>query len=377
LNNSRVHFSWRDCNRAQFRTGVSLHSHTMHSRETMDFVSRVTGRVPWLGTAIRRQEALYYQKTGWQLNLSNAWWTPPLSPSRAWQLEKSQIEKTLDCNALVSISDHDSVEAGVQLHVLDGMRNCPISVEWTVPYRGTFFHLGIHNLPFMDAAAIMLELSEFTRNPGEEQLGGMLEWLAAKDGVLVVMNHPCWDEKGIGTARHQLLVDAFLSSYRRWIHALELNGLRPWKENQSALALAGRWDRPLISGGDRHGLEPNACVNMTNAGTFSEFVDEVRSDGWSDVLFLPQYREPLRLRILENLFQIIQDDPQHSRGWIHWSDRVFYRNEFGIVRSVAEIWGNHPPAVVRRFVQLMMLFGHTRVRSALKFALAEADEFAL
>ncbi len=114
--------------------------------------------------------------------MANAWWTPPLSPARAWQLEASQIEKTLGCDALVSLSDHDSIEAGVRLHVLEGMRDCPISVEWTVPYRGTFFHLGMHNLPYMDSAEIMRELAEFTANPEEHSgLGGILEWLAGID----------------------------------------------------------------------------------------------------------------------------------------------------------------------------------------------------
>lgn len=377
MNHSRVHFSWKDGNRPRFRTGVSLHSHTMLSKETMDFVSRATSRVPWLGAAIRKQEALYYQNTGHKLIMSNAWWTPPLSPGRAWQLEKSQIERLLGCDALVSLSDHDSIEAGVQLHVLEGMRDCPISVEWTVPYRGTFFHIGIHGLPYMDATTIMRSLAEFTREADEQRLDGMLEWLASKDGVLIVMNHPCWDEKGIGVTAHQVQVDQFLASYGRWVHALELNGLRPWNENQRVVALAARVGMPLISGGDRHGVEPNACVNLTNAGTFAEFVEEIRNDGWSDVLFLPQYREPFRMRILDNLFQILQDDPQHSNGWVHWSARVFYLNQFGVVKSLAEIWGNHPPAVVHRFVRLMMLFGHARVRSALRFALSEAEEFAL
>lgn len=197
------------------------------------------------------------------------------------------------------------------------------------------------------------------------------------DGVLIVMNHPCWDEKGIGVTAHQVQVDQFLASYGCWVHALELNGLRPWKENQRVLALAARVGMPLISGGDRHGVELNACVNLTNASTFAEFVEEIRNDGWSDVLFLPQYREPFRLRILDNLFQILQDDPQHSNGWVHWSARVFYLNQFGVVKSLVEIWGNHPPAVVHQFVRLMMLFGHARVRSALRFALSEAEEFAL
>jgi hypothetical protein len=376
LNHSRIHFAWKDGNRPRFRTGVSLHSHTMHSRETMDFVSRATGKVPWLGAAIRRQEEIYYQNTGHKLNLSNAWWTPPLSPRRAWDLEKSQIERLLGADALVSLSDHDTIQGGVQLHVLEGMHDCPISVEWTVPYRSTFFHLGLHNVPFLHAAAIMRDLAEFTRDPQEQRLTGLFEWLAEPKETLLVMNHPCWDEKGVGAAAHQDRVDQFLACYGRSIHALELNGLRPWKENRRVLGLAERVGMPLISGGDRHGFEPNACVNLTNTGTFAEFADEVRNDQWSDILFLPQYREPYRLRILENLFQILQDDPRHSMGWTHWSHRVFYRNEDGVVKSAAEIWGERPPAVVHRFVKLMMLFGNARVRWALKFALAEAEEIA-
>jgi hypothetical protein len=196
-------------------------------------------------------------------------------------------------------------------------------------------------------------------------------------GVLVIMNHPCWDEKRIGIASHLDHVNQFLSSFGRFIHALELNGLRPWKENRSVIALAGRLRVPVISGGDRHGFEPNACVNLTNAATFTEFVEEVRNDQWSHVLFLPQYREPFRLRLLENLFHILQDDPQHSMGWTHWSHRVFYRSPEGVVNSIAEIWGDHPPAVIRHFVKLMKLFGNAVVRSALRFALAEAEEFAV
>jgi len=56
---------------------------------------------------------------------------------------------------------------------------------------------------------------------------------------------------------------------------------------------------------------------------------------------------------------------------------VIVNADFGVVKSVAEIWGQHPPVVVRQFVRLMMLFGHSRVRSALRFALSETEEFAL
>jgi len=32
----------------------------------------------------------------------------------------------------------------------------------------------------------------------------------------------------------------------------------------------------LVSGGDRHGVEPNANINLTNATSFTEFVHEIR-----------------------------------------------------------------------------------------------------
>lgn len=342
----------------------------------MDFISRATARVPWLGAGIRKQQEIFLKKTGRPLCFSDAWWTPPLSPRRAWDLERTQIE-TLGLKALVSLSDHDNIDAGLHLHVLEGMRDCPISVEWTVPYRKTFFHLGIHNVPYPHAAVIMQELARFTSEPDESRIAVLLDWVAAAPETLVVMNHPCWDEKGIGHAEHEGLVDRFLRFHRRWIHALELNGLRPWKENQRVRALADRLVMPFISGGDRHGIEPNACVNLTNAANFSEFAEEIRTGACSNVVFMPQYREPFRLRILENLFQILQDDPQHSDGWIHWSHRVFYKGHDGQVKSIAEIWGGHPPAVVDQFVKLMTLFGNARIRSALRFALTEAEEFAL
>ncbi len=36
-------------------------------------------------------------------------------------------------------------------------------------------------------------------------------------------------------------------------------------------------ETPVISGGDRHGCEPNGVINLTAARTFSEFAQEVRS----------------------------------------------------------------------------------------------------
>jgi hypothetical protein len=377
MNDSKIHFYW---NRKEaslpFRTAVSLHSHTLHSRESLDFIQRATANTPWLSGAIRKQMARYRAVKGRDLDLRRAWWTPPLSPQHAWNLERNQIEEKLDKDALVSLSDHDTIAGCVQLQMLEQWRECPISVEWTVPFRRTFFHVGVHNMPLESASGMMRAMAEFTAAPVEDRIRGMLEWLGQAPQTLVLLNHPLWDENHIGEDAHRESVEEFLRSYRPFLHALELNGLRPWKENQKAGLLAERHGLPVLSGGDRHGREPNACLNLTNARSFAEFVDEVRGDGWSDVLFMPQYREPLKMRILENMCDILEDDPNHGRGWVRWSDRVFYLTDEGQEKSLTVFWHGRYPGVVNRFVSLMGLVKHRHIRSALRLALGEKQEFA-
>jgi hypothetical protein len=353
---------------------VSLHSHTLQSRESLDFIGRATANTPWLAGAIRKQTDKYRALKGRDLDLRRAWWTPPLSPLHAWKLEKSQIEQSLDLGAFVSLTDHDNIHAGQQLSMLDETRACPISVEWTAPWRQTFFHLGLHNLPAQEATSLMSDLEAITASPVEANIAAILDRLNAMPEILIVMNHPLWDENHIGAGPHRECFNSFFALCGPFVHALELNGLRPWKENRDVMELAEAVGLPAISGGDRHGREPNACINLTNAAAFAEFVEEVRRDGWSDVLFMPQYREPFRLRILQNLCDIIEDDPNHSLGWTHWNDRVFYLTDEGIDKSLHEMWGTKIPSVVTRFVSLMALVRHRRVRSALRFALAQRDE---
>ena len=372
-----IQFRWQNHNAASYRTGVSLHSHTLHSHECLDFIGRATKDTPWLSGAIRKQQAKYRAIKGKDLDLRRAWWTPPMSARQAWDLEKGQIEKQLGLAALVSLSDHDTIDGPLHLHVLVAMRDCPISVEWTVPFRQTFFHIGVHNLPVDQATTIMAAMEKFTANPLEAEIAPLLEWFARCPETLVILNHPAWDENHIGETLHRECVTAFLGLYRPYIHAAELNGLRPWKENQKAIQLAAQYSLPVISGGDRHGREPNACLNLTNAATFSEFVEEVRKDGWSNVLFMPQYREPLKVRILENMADILEDDPNHALGWTRWSDRCFYLTDDGVPKSLEDFWKGRFPGVIHRFVQIMGLLKHRRIRYALRHALHENQEFAL
>ncbi len=60
MKNSRAHFHWQEKRFHQrFRAGVSLHSHTLHSRESMHFIGNATANTPWLSGAIRKQREKY------------------------------------------------------------------------------------------------------------------------------------------------------------------------------------------------------------------------------------------------------------------------------------------------------------------------------
>jgi len=374
LKESRVYLQWAKTSLPKFRAAVSLHSHTFHS---LDFIERATAKTPCLAGAVRKQRLKYRESQGRDLDLKRAWWTPPLSPYQAWNLETTQIEQALGMEAIVSISDHDNIHAGTNLRVLEKTRECPISIEWTVPFRRTFFHVGIHNLPARKANEMAAAMNKFTAAPDESQIAGLLEYLGASSESLTILNHPVWDESHIGEGPHLACLKHFLELFAGFIHALELNGLRPGVENRKTVEFAERFHLPVISGGDRHGREPNACVNLTAAASFGEFASDVRHRGESNVLFLQRYKEPLRVRILENVFDILEDDPNHALGWKGWGDRVFYRTDDGVARSLNELWGGNYPRVVSRFVSLMRFAKHRRVRSALRFALNENEEFAL
>jgi hypothetical protein len=373
---STIHLQWKDAAATgRFRTGVSLHSHTLHSRESLDFIYHAATRAPILSAAIRHGERVYQKIHGAALDLARGWWTPPLGPHDAWLLEKSQIE-ALDQNAIVSITDHDNIDAPVSLQVLDECRGTPISVEWTVPFGPTFFHLGVHNLPAASARTLWTEMNGYRQNPDETRLHEMLTTLASFDEALTVFNHPLWDERGIGQAAHRETALEFLRRFGPSLHALELNGLRPWSENREVIVLSRAVQKPVISGGDRHAVEPNALLNLTNGETFEEFAEEVRA-GWSNVLVVRHYREPYALRILHNMIDVLRTYERHANGWALWSDRVFYLCHDGQTRSLTELFGDRPPAAVALFVGAMKFASAPQVRRFLRGAFAGAEEVTL
>ena len=357
MKSSRLWFLWEDREATNgFRTGVSLHGHTMHSRENLGFLQGFVAKVPLLSWEIRRLERDFHARTGKTIDYTRGYWSPPLPSREAHALERWHIEQRLGLGALVSLSDHNNIEAGCELRLLDETRDTPISIEWTVPVGTTYFHLGIHNLPSRNAHTTVADLARYGESPSARFRGELLASLSCHPDVLIVLNHPLWDQAGVGAANHHAMLQELLRTSGEHIHALELNGLRTRSENQAVADLARTLDYPLISGGDRHTCEPSSVVNLTRATGFSEFVSEVRG-GMSEVAFLDHYRQPLKLRLLKAVCDIMRDYPELP-GRVHWSDRVFCQAFSGATVPISTFWNGNTPRVVRYFERATRVVGN-------------------
>ncbi len=376
---STISYLWCDKNAARgFRTGVSLHSHTNQSKETLDFLANIGNQYPAIRPLLSRLERRSESNHGLRVNYSAAYWTPPLTPKLAFDLESQQIEK-LDIASMVSITDHDNIKAPMLLRSVPSARQIPVSVEWTVPYGGLqSFHLGIHNLPSARATEWMDTLANFTANPDNTRLHEILVALHDEPNVLVVFNHPMWDLYLVGREKHEFLVNEFLLKYGAYFHALELNGLRHWNENRSVRRLAEKWNMLLLSGGDRHGVEPNANINLTQATSFTEFVHEIRREKKSNMLFMPQYAEPWKHRILQSTIDAIRDYPEFPVGSRTWDERVYHPDANGVDRPLRELWpSGSPPPIMVWGIAMVKLLGKGPVSGGLRIAWSETHQLHL
>lgn len=374
-----ISYLWRDQDASRgFRTGVSLHSHTNQSRETLDFVANFGNQFPVVRPFLARMERRARDIHGICINYAASYWTPPMTPKLAFDLESKQIEK-LGLASMVSLSDHDNINAPMLLRTVPSARQIPISIEWSAPYGGIqSFHLGIHNLPSSRAAYWVSIFHEFTASPSGERLTEILRALHAEPNVLVVFNHPMWDLYMIGKDKHQFLVNEFLQKNGAFLHALELNGLRDWDENRAVRRLADKWNMLLISGGDRHGVEPNANINLTNASNFTEFVHEIRRERKSNVLFMNQYAEPWKHRIVQSTIDAVRNYAEFPQGSRNWDERVFHPDAHGVIRPICELWPKHSaPILLRTVIGMVQLMGRGPVAGGLRIAWSDSHQLRL
>ena len=319
-------------------------------------------------------EALEKQckKARFPVDFSRAYWTPPLTPKLAYETEKNQIENTLDLRSMVSLTDHDNIEAPLMLRTERETAKTPISLEWSVPFSGTIFHLGVHNLPSRQAMSIMDELAAYTRKPDERRLMELLAMLDGFADVLVVFNHPLWTQSCVGVHRDGQVLDRFLKCAVQFLHAFEINAARSAKENNRVEKLAEQWDRPVVSGGDRHGCAASGALNLTAAETFGEFVSEIRCEQRSHVLLMPQYSEPMSIRNTRTLLDVIRNYPEYPIGSRRWDERIFHPDgNGGPDRPVSSLW-KAPPAFLERILSGIRLLENVTVQRAMEWVFRRA-----
>ena len=357
-------------------TGVSLHCHTQHSREMLDFVPHYAEKLPIISNFWHKERDKWIERTGRALDFTTGFWSPPLDPHAVYDMERNQIESA-GLRAIVSVSDHDCIDANKEINKSVDNAAAPLSLEWTVPFEYGFFHVGVHNLPVNRADDITKTLLDFTFNEetrSKDSLNGLFSMLNELHGVLVVLNHPLWDIELVGDERHRKLLTVFLREHGRWLHALEINGFRSWSENKAVIEMAEAYGIPVVTGGDRHGCRPNTVVNLTNAKTFGEFAEEVRNDKRSEVVLMPEYRLPLHSRQLESFAEILGYYPDFPEGRRRWFDRVHFDIGDGMgPRKISVHWKVGGPKWLRLAIQTLAFLGGPKARPLFHLARKRKD----
>ncbi len=347
------------------KTGVSLHCHTENSREMLDFVPHYADKLPIISFFWQREKRNYTKREGEAPDFSTAFWEPPMSSHEVYAIEQKQLNDA-GLEGMVSITDHDCIDGNLQ--ILEKGKKVPISLEWTVPYEFGFFHLGIHNLPKDRADELTQTLLSYTFNedkePNKERLHELFEMLNQMREVLIVLNHPLWDIEIVGKERHKVLLNGFISEYGKWLHAFEVNGFRSWSENKGVIELAEALGFPLATGGDRHGCKPNTVINLTNSNTFEEFVEEIRVDKKSQVVLMPEHKDPLHWRQLQSFSEILSNYPEFSEDRRRWFDRIHFdiKDGKGLVPLSEHGWERGGPAWLRAAVWTLGFMGSSTMR---------------
>jgi len=320
------------------RSTVSLHSHSESSRETLTFVPELAARIPIVAQRTERAMAEYEKRYGSPLDLQAYYWRPPLTAAAVVASERRHIEERLDSAALVSLTDHDTLEGARKLRAAG--HDCPLSVEWSAPFGETVFHLGVHAISPSRLEETEQVMAVYTAGQGGD-VGEILDWLAEYPETFVVLNHPYWDMARLGQWRHDSELLTFLRIHRDRIHALELNGYRSWSENRRVLPLAEGFGLPVVGGGDRHGRSPNTIVNLTAATTLAEFASELRAGVPSYCVVFPEYSDPFAARLVRGASECLQSEPDANGCPRSWTERVFAEVN-GTEVPLSQMWSGEP-----------------------------------
>jgi hypothetical protein len=107
-------------------------------------------------------------------------------------------------------------------------------------------------------------------------------------------------------------------------------------------------------------------------------VHEIRRQKLSNVLFMPQYAEPWKHRILQSTVDAIRHYPEFPQGSRTWDERVYHPDRNGVVRPLSELWPNgQAPRVMSAVIGMVQMMGRGLVSGGLRYAWSESNELRL
>ena len=88
---------------------------------------------------------------------------------------------------------------------------------------------------------------------------------------------------------------------------------------------------------------------------------------------MPQYAEPVFIRTIRTLLDVMRNYPEFPIGSRRWDDRIFHPHlASGTYKPISALW-KAPPAYVERTFSCLRLFEHAAVQRALRRVFRGAD----
>ena len=98
----------------------------------------------------------------------------------------------------------------------------------------------------------------------------------------------------------------------------------------------------------------------------------------SSVLFMPQYAEPWKHRILQSTLDAIRTYPEFPEGSRTWDERVFHPDANGVIRPLSSLWPKgRAPIAFGWGIAMVQLLGKGPVSGGLRMAWSESSELRL
>jgi len=125
-------------------------------------------------------------------------------------------------------------------------------------------------------------------------------------------------------------------------------------------------------------VEPNANINLTNATSFTEFVHEIRRERKSHMLFMPQYAQPWKHRLLQSTIDAIRSYPEFPQGSRTWDERCYHPDAQGVVRPMSELWPKgRAPRALSALIAMVQMMGQVPVSGGLRLAWSDSEQMRL